>query len=141
MDPLKAYSWFELISSGVNVLLAYLALPKQGYISECTIRTKKNLVSYWKSQFQRFRLSILDLLGSSTHCSKIRDPFFLLPNVCIVMGDICNFSDIIGGMLVLNKSIHICWTSSSPAQWPPGEKTMAILKGVHMIEALHLSNI
>lgn len=58
----------------------------------------------------------------------IRDCFFLPLDVCIVMGDIPYFVEMIEGLIILNNTIQLCWTSTTPAHGTSMEKmTLTII--------------
>lgn len=71
---------------------------------------------------------------------RIQDPFFLSPYVCMAFGDISNYPDLVGGLLILNNSIHLCQTDSSPAQQTPLNKIVyVIMKGVFIFQPRNIS--
>lgn len=98
-----------------------------------------NLVKRWKSTFSQIRASTWDLVKFPTFGGKIRDPFFLLFDVCVVVGEIPNLTN---GLFILNNNIQLCWTDFSPVLRTSSEKTMAfIFQGVQIVDALQLHQL
>lgn len=73
---------------------------------------------------------------------RIWDCFFLPHNVWVVIEDILNHPNMMGGVLILQNSIYLCWMTPLPTQGTPLIKwALSTLKRVQIMEALYLSNI
>lgn len=75
------------------------------------------MVKMWKVAFSKCRFKLLDLVSIPIDCSIIRDCFLLPLNVCIVIGALPNFANLMGPIFYLEQFYSIVLNLTQSCIW------------------------